>query len=59
MRKGKENCFGRGMNRISKGAFAECENLSQVNLSSRTMFIPQSEEYPSFPEAAKINSGKN
>lgn len=44
---------------VDEGAFAECENLSQVNLSSETMFIPRSEEYPSFPEDAKINSGKN
>ena len=44
---------------VDEDAFAECENLSQVNLSSETMFIPQSEEYPSFPEYAKINSGKN
>lgn len=44
---------------VDVGAFAECENLSQVNLSPATMFIPQSEEYPSFPETAKINNGKN
>lgn len=44
---------------IDEGAFAECENLSQVNLSSATMYIPQSEEWPSFPETAWINSGKN
>lgn len=44
---------------VDEGAFAACENLSQVNLSSETMFIPQSEEYPSFPESAKINSSKN
>lgn len=44
---------------VDEGAFAECENLSQVNLLSATMYIPQSEEYPSFPESAKINSGKN
>lgn len=44
---------------VDVGAFAECENLSQVNLSPATMFIPQSEEHPSFPETAKINNGKN
>jgi len=44
---------------VDEGAFAGCENLSQVNLSAETMYIPQSEEYPSFPESAKINSGKN
>lgn len=44
---------------VDEGAFAECENLSQVNLSSATMYIPQSEEYPSFPESAKVNSDKN
>lgn len=44
---------------VAEDAFAECENLSQVNLSSETMFIPQSEEYPSFPESAKIISGEN
>lgn len=44
---------------VDEGAFAECENLSQVNLSSETMFIPQSEEYPSFPETAKINTSKS
>ena len=44
---------------VDEGAFAECENLSQVNLSSETMYIPQSEEYTSFPETVRINSGKN
>ena len=44
---------------VDEGAFAECESLSQVNLSSETMFIPQSEEYPSFPETAKINTSKS
>ena len=44
---------------VDGGAFAECENLSQVNLSSETMYIPQSEEYTSFPETVRINSGKN
>ena len=44
---------------VDEGAFAECENLSQVNLPPKTMFIPQSEEFPSFPESAKVNSGKN
>lgn len=44
---------------VDVGAFAECENLTQVYLSPATMFIPQSEEWPSFPETAKINSGKN
>lgn len=44
---------------VDEGAFAECENLSQVNLSSETMFIPRSEEYPSFPESARINPSKN
>lgn len=44
---------------VDEGAFAECESLSQVNLSSETMYIPQSEEYTSFPETAWINSGKN
>lgn len=44
---------------VAEDAFAECENLSQVNLSSETMFIPQSEEYPSFPETARINANEN
>ena len=44
---------------VDEGAFSECENLSQVNLSPETMFIPQSEEYPSFPESTRINAGKN
>lgn len=44
---------------VGEGAFAECKNLSQVNLSSETMYIPQSEEYPSFPESARINTSKN
>jgi hypothetical protein len=44
---------------VDEGAFAESEILSQVNLPPKTMFIPQSEEWPSFPETAWINSGKN
>lgn len=41
---------------VDEGAFAECENLCQVNLSSKTMYIPQSEEDPSFPDSARINT---
>lgn len=44
---------------VDASAFADCDSLSQVKLSSETMFIPQSEECPSFPESAKIIVGEN
>lgn len=44
---------------VDEGAFTDCENLSQVNLSSETMCIPQSEDRPSFPESSRINTNEN
>lgn len=44
---------------VDEGAFAACENLVQIDLSPKAMYIPRSEEWPSFPESARINSGEN